>query len=152
MAREPERQDQGGDVAPEELEEPGGLVGQVADFNTRHGARVKDVFTKIVQDALAKGEQPEAQARVYAALGKPDFTLAYLVVAALPEGEKCELLASAYERRATYTEEKARDFDRKFHRPFPLLFTEAAKDRATARQVRAGRPIRAEGDRQLPTA
>ncbi|MBF6592470.1 MAG: hypothetical protein IVW57_18320 [Ktedonobacterales bacterium] len=115
-----------------------------ADFNAQYGALVKDVFTRIVNDALARGEHPEAQARVYASLGKPDFTLAYLVAGTLPDGEKRDLLAAAYERRATYTEEKAREFDRRFHRPFPLLFTGATRDRMTARRIRAGQGIRPE--------
>lgn len=129
---------------------PGETTGQTADFNAQYGVLVKDVFTKIIEEALEKGEQPDAQARVYAALGKPDFTLAYLVAGALPDDSKRELLAAAYERRAAYTEEKAREFDRRFHRPFPLLFTEAAKDRETAKRVRAGHRIHPGADKHLP--
>jgi hypothetical protein len=144
MAQEPDEVKQSGDVAP------ANTAGSGADFNTRYGKLVKDVFTEIVHQATAKGENPDAQARVYAALGKPDFTLAYLVAGSLPDGEKRDLLASAYERRAVYIEEKAREFDRRFHRPFPLLFTEASKDRATAKQIRAGRRIPPGADKQLP--
>lgn len=121
------------------------------DFNAQYGVLVKDVFTRIVGESLAKGEDPDEQARLYVSRGKPDFALAYLVAGTLPEGEKRELLAAAYERRASYTEEKAREFDHKFHRPFPLLFSEAAKDRTTAKQVRAGRRIRPGAGKQLPT-
>ena len=144
MAQEPHEEKPSGDVASADT------AGNVADFNTRYGDLVKDVFTEIVNQALAKGESPDAQARVYSALGKPDFTLAYLIAGALPEGEKRDLLASAYERRAVYTEEKAHEFDRRFHRPFPLLFTEASKDRTTAKQIRAGRRIHPGADKHLP--
>ena len=124
----------------------------IADFNAQYGSLAKEVFRTIVHDDLAGGGDPVAQARAYAARGKPDFVLAYLLAAPLPDNEKCELLAQAYERRATYTEERAREFDRKFHRSFALLFTEAGKDRATAQRIRAGRSIHPGAGRQLPMA
>lgn len=129
--------------APVEPAEP-------ADFNGRYGALVKAVFTKIVDDARASGEDVDAQARIYASLGKPDFTLAYLVAGTLSESEKRDLLAASYERRADYTEEKAREFDRRFHRPFPLLFSEATRDRLVAKQIRAGRRIHPNDAKHVP--
>ncbi|HEX8035532.1 MAG TPA: hypothetical protein VF510_16865, partial [Ktedonobacterales bacterium] len=96
------------------------------------------------------GASVEEQAREYAERGKPDFALAYLLESALPDGEKREVLAHAYERRAALTEQRAREFDRQFHRPFPLLFAEARKDRGAARQVRTGGAIRPGVSRQLP--
>lgn len=120
------------------------------DFNAQYGALVKAVFTKIVADARSDGADLDTQARVYAELGKPDFTLAYLIAGTLSEGEKRDLLAAAFERRAVYTEEKAREFDRRFHRPFPLLFTEATRDRATAKQIRAGRRIQPDAGNRAP--
>lgn len=124
---------------------------QVASFNAQYGVLVKDVFTRIVGKSLASGEDPDELARSYASHGKPEFTLAYLVAGVLPEADKRELLAASYERRAANTEEKAREFDHRFHRPFPLLFSEATKDRATAKQIRAGRRIRPGAGKQLPT-
>lgn len=120
------------------------------EFNAQYQPLAKDVFRAIVHEALTGGASVEEQARAYAERGKPDFALAYLLESALPDAEKRELLAHAYERRAALTEERAREFDRTFHRPFPLLFTEAGKDRAWAKQVRAGRAIRPGAGRQLP--
>lgn len=113
------------------------------EFNTQYQALAKDVFREIVHETVADGASVEEEARGYAERGKPDFALAYLLECTLSDSEKREVLAHAYERRATLTEERAREFDRRFHRPFPLLFTEASKDRTTAKQVRAGH--------QLPT-
>jgi hypothetical protein len=121
-------------------------------FAAQCHALTKPVFADIVRDELARGSDAEDQARRYAEQGKPDFTLAYLLAGALPDDERRELLAHAFERRAALTEERAREFDSKFHRPFPMLYNDAANDRATAWQVRAGKRIRAETVRQLPMA
>lgn len=120
------------------------------EFNAQYQALAKDVFREIARETVTGGASVEEQARDYAERGKPDFALAYLLECTLPDGEKRELLAHAYERRAALTEQRAREFDRTFHRPFPLLFTEAGKDRAIAKQVRAGRAIRPGAGRQLP--
>ncbi|HKV84137.1 MAG TPA: hypothetical protein VJN88_06240 [Ktedonobacterales bacterium] len=122
-----------------------------ATFEDQYALVAKDVFREIAGDAIAEGKQPDEQARVYAELGKPDFVLAYLLVCDLPDAEKRAVLARAYQRRATYTEERAREFDHKFHRPFPLLFTEAANDKAAARKILAGLPLRPAAGKQLPT-
>lgn len=121
-----------------------------ADFAMQYRAHAKEVFHAIVRDELAKGADAGEQARIYAELGKPDFALAYLLAGTLPEAEKRELLARAFERRAEHTEAKAHELDRKFHRPFPMLLTEAARDRTDARRIRAGQPIRSDSDRQSP--
>ena len=120
------------------------------DFNTQYQSRKDDVFREIVRESLQQGLDPAEQARVYAERGKPDFALAYLLVCPLPDAEKREALARSYERRADHTEEQARAFDRQFHRPFPLLFKEANKDRAIAQRIRAGRRIQPDAGRQLP--
>lgn len=123
------------------------------DFQMQYGSLAKTVFRDIVRDDLAGGSDAAAQARSYVTRGKPDFALAYLLATTLPEEEKRELLARSYENRASYTEERAREFDRRFHRSFALLFAEAGKDRATARQIRAGRSIRPSArQQQLPMA
>jgi hypothetical protein len=121
-----------------------------ASFDATYGPLAKDVFHGLVRDALAQGSDPDERARDYAERGKPDFTLAYLLAGSLADNDKREVLARAYDRRAETTEARAREFDAKFHRPFPLLFSEAANDRAAARKIRAGRPIRPAAERALP--
>src|SRR5262249_51691562 len=123
-----------------------------ADFNALYGSLAKTVFRDIVRDNLAGGGDAVAQARSYTARGKPDFALAYPLASNLPDDEKRELLAQSYEHRATYIEERAREFDRTFHRSFALLFAEAGQGRAAARQLRAGRSVRPGSGRQLPMA
>jgi hypothetical protein len=105
---------------------------------------LKDVFTSLARENMQKGADGLTCALEYAELGKPDFVLAYLLLIDLSEGEKRELLAHAYERRATLSEEKAEAFDVQFHRPFPLIKLEAQKDRMAARSVRQGKRIRRE--------
>ena len=126
--------------------------GQGDGFAAQCRALAKPVFAEIVRDELARGSDADDQARRYAERGKPDFTLAYLLAGVLPDDERRELLARSFDRRAALTEERAREFDHTFHRPFPLLFNNAANDRATARQIRAGKRIRPEMVRQLPMA
>ncbi|MFI5271520.1 MAG: hypothetical protein ACHQ4H_00635 [Ktedonobacterales bacterium] len=124
--------------------------GDGADFNEQYRTLVKEVFIGLARDALEQGADASARAQTYAALGKPDFTLAYLLACGLPDGEKRELLASAHERRAALTEERAREFDRRFHRPFPMLHNDAVRDRSAARQIRAGKAIRPGLGRAVP--
>ena len=119
-------------------------------FAALYGPLAKEVFHRLVGEAMAEGSDPDERAREYAELGKPDFALAYLLAGALPEPQRREVLARAYDRRADTTEARAREFDSRFHRPFPMLFTEAANDRAIARTIRAGRPIRPGAGRMLP--
>ncbi len=122
-----------------------------ADFAARYGAQCKEVFREAVaRDALA-GRDLAARAREYAERGKPDFVLAYLLATDLPDDEKRAMLAGAYERRAQITERRADEFDRRFHRPFPLLRLEASKDRTLAQRIRAGGSLRPGLGRPLPT-
>jgi len=123
---------------------------QPTAFDALYGPLAKDVFREIVREELGKGSDAAELARAYAAKGKPDFVLAYLLAAPLTDEEKRDLLAHAYDQRATNTEQRAREFDRKFHRSFPMLLTDAGNDRATAKQIRAGRAIRPGAGRQLP--
>jgi hypothetical protein len=110
-------------------------------FAAQYQSLVKDVFTDLVRSDLAKGAQAEAQARHFTQRGKPDFALAYLLQADLPDEEKRELLAESYEHRATRTRERAREFSQKFHRDFPELLTEAIHDQDTAELIRAGKSL-----------
>ncbi len=123
---------------------------QPADFATQYRPLLREAFVAIVRDEQAAGADPVAQARIFAERGKPDFVLAYLLVSPLGDDEKRELYAQAHERRAAFIEQRAKEFDRQFHRPFPLLGSEAAKDRAIARQIRAGRAVKPGAGRQLP--
>jgi len=108
------------------------------DFDRRYGPTIKDVFRELAREELAKGGDPVALARQYAEQGKPDFALAYLLEADLPDEAKREALAYAYERRAILSERKAAEMNRRFHTSFPLVLLEAKNDRARARQVREG--------------
>jgi hypothetical protein len=119
-------------------------------FATLYSPLAKEVFHRLVGEAVADGSDPDERAREYAELGKPDFALAYLLAGKLADEQRREVLARAYERRAETTEVRAREFDSRFHRPFPMLFTEATNDRAIARKVRAGRPVLPGAGRALP--
>lgn len=121
-----------------------------ADFATQYRAHSKPVFQDIVRDELAKGADAGEQSGIYAELGKPDFVLAYLLAGTLPEADKRDLYARAFVRRAELTEARAGEFDKNFHRPFPMLLAAAARDRATARRIRAGHEIQSDRDQQIP--
>ena len=101
-----------------------------------------DVFTTRAQENIAQGSDGLTCALAYAEQGKPDFTLAYLLLIDLSENEKREILAVSFEQRAKISEEKAEQFDQQFHRPFPLIKLEAQKDRLAAQQIRQGRRVR----------
>ena len=120
------------------------------DFATLYTAQAREAIRTVARETLAGGANAVAQAREYAERGKPDFTLAYLLECDLPEEEKRSLYADAFERRATLTESKAREFDRQFHRPFPLLTSDAAQDRGRARLVREGKRMSQGVGKQIP--
>jgi hypothetical protein len=124
---------------------------ELPDFDSQYRPLLKEVFGEIVRKEQQDGVDLDEEARLYAERGKPDFVLAYLLVSDLSQAQKREIFAYAHEQRAVYIERRAREFDQEFHRPFPLLQTEAAKDRSLARQIRVGRPIRKGVGRQLPT-
>jgi len=111
-------------------------------FSELYAPMLKDVFTAQARKELAQGADGLICARAYAERGKPEFVLAYLLLIDETEELKRELLAYAYEQRATLSENKAEEFDKQFHRPFPLIKLEAQKDRMAARQVRQGKRIR----------
>lgn len=110
-------------------------------FENLYAPLLKAVFTAQVQQQMARGVQALPAAQTYAESGKPEFTLAFLLLSELSEEEKRETLAHAYERRAVLAEEKANEYSRQFHRPFPLIKLEARRDRQNAQSVRQGRPI-----------
>ena len=111
-------------------------------FAELYALLLKDVFIAQARKELDQGADGLAFARAYAERGKPEFVLAYLLLIDETEELKRELLARAYEQRATLSESKAEEFDKRFHRPFPLIKLEAQKDRIAARQVRQGKRIR----------
>jgi len=108
-----------------------------------------DVFTTQARQNIEQGADGLTCALVYAEQGKPEFTLAYLLLIELSENEKREILATSFEQRARMSNAKAEEFDSKFHRPFPLIKVEAQKDQIAANQVRLGRRVRRE-TRSLP--
>ncbi len=113
-------------------------------FAELYRGQLKDIFLEHAQRELEQGTDAFMSADAYAEQGKPDFTLAYLLLLDVADEVKRDLLARAYERRAIISEEKADAFDQQFHRPFPLIKLEAQKDRIAAQQVRQGRRIRRE--------
>src|SRR5579863_2570423 len=104
-----------------------------------------DVFTIQAQQNIAQGADGLTCALAYAEQGKPEFTLAYLLLTAISDEEKREILAVSFDKRALFSEEKAEQFDQQFHRPFPLIKLEAQKDRFSAQQIRQGRRVRRDG-------
>ena len=104
-----------------------------------------DVFTVQARENLAQGVDGLTCALAYAEQGKPEFTLAYLLLSDITDNEKREILAVSFEHRAQLSEEKAEQFDLQFHRPFPLIKLEAQKDRLSAQQIRLGRRVRRDG-------
>ena len=111
-------------------------------FEELYAQQLKDVFKTQAQQQIEQGADALASSRAYAEQGKPEFTLAFLLLIDLPEGEKRELLAHSYERRAVLSEKKAQQLDIQFHRPFPLIKLEAQKDRQVARSIRQGKEVR----------
>ncbi len=111
-------------------------------FAELYAPTLKEVFTARARKELAQGADGLTRARAYAERGKPEFVLAYLLLIDEPEEVKRELLSRAYEQRATLSESKAEELDKRFHRPFPLIKLEAQKDRMAARQVRQGKRVR----------
>lgn len=120
------------------------------EFAALYGGEEREAIRDLARTELEKGATAAEQARMYAAKGKPDFTLAYLLASDLPDGERQAIYAEAFERRASLTETKARELDKQFHRAFPMLFSDAAQDRALARRVRDGRGFGHGAGKQLP--
>jgi hypothetical protein len=119
-------------------------------FDVLYRSLLRPAIDEIAQREVERGADAAEQARMYTERGKPDFALAYLLLADLPDEEKRAFYAQSHERRAAYIEQKARQFDRQFARPFPLLYQEAAKDRALARKIRAGQSVSPGVGRRLP--
>ena len=119
-------------------------------FEALYRPLLRPAIGAIAEREVSGGADAAERARDYTERAKPDFVLAYLLLADLSDEEKLALYARAHERRSAYIEQKARQFDSEFHRPFPLLFQEAAKDRALARRIRAGQTISPGAGRQLP--
>ena len=111
-------------------------------FEELYAQQLKDVFKTQARQQIDQGADALASSRAYAEQGKPEFTLAFLLLIDLPEGEKRELLAHSYERRAVLSEQKAQQLDIQFHRSFPLIKLDAQKDRQAARSIRQGKEVR----------
>ena len=111
-------------------------------FEELYAQQLKDVFKTHARQQLDQGSNALVSSRAYAEQGKPEFTLAFLLLIDLPEDEKRELLAYAYERRAALSEKKAQQLNSQFHRSFPLIKLEAQKDRQSAHSIRQGKEVR----------
>jgi hypothetical protein len=121
-------------------------------FNTLYREGLKDIFLEMAQQQLEQGADGLTCADAYAEQGKPDFTLAYLLLIEVSDDVKRAILARAYEQRASISEDKAREFSARFHRSFPMIHEEAQRDRTAAQHIRQGQRIRREkvGHRPLP--
>lgn len=108
-------------------------------FEELYTQQLKEVFKTQAQQQIKQGADAFASSHAYAEQGKPEFTLAFLLLVDLPDDEKRELLAYSYERRATLSEKKAQQLDIQFHRSFPLIKLEAQKDRQVANSIRHGK-------------
>lgn len=113
-----------------------------ASFAEQYAGLLKDVFREQARQQLEQGADALTYADAYAEEGKPDFTLAFLLVLDAEEEVKREIFARAYERRADLSEEQAKKFEQQFHRSFPLIGQEAQKDRAMAQKIRQKQRVR----------
>ena len=109
-------------------------------FNELYASLLKDVFIQRARQQIERGIDGLAATHSYAEQGKPDFTLAFLLLIDLPDGEKRALLARAYEQRARHSDEKAAQLQVQFHRSFPMITQDAQRDRALASTIRSGDP------------
>ncbi|HEU0025626.1 MAG TPA: hypothetical protein VFQ25_00800 [Ktedonobacterales bacterium] len=131
-------------------EQPSGAERETPGFAALYGGQEREAVRDLARAEVAQGADAAERAREYAERGKPDFTLAYLLASDLPDDERRAIYAEAFERRAARTETKARELDKTFHRAFPMLFSDAAQDRALARRVRDGRGFGQGAGKQLP--
>jgi hypothetical protein len=115
-------------------------------FNELYSSLIKEVFLDRARQELEQGADGLACASTYADQGKVDFALAYLLLSEISDDVKRDILARAYERRATLSNEKAEDFARRYHRSFPLIKLEAQKDCLAAQKVREGKPVVRRGE------
>lgn len=108
-------------------------------FEEQYKIYLKEVFSAQVLKDIAQGIDARAKAQEYAERGKPEFTLAYLLHASItiPDEEKSEIFAHAYEQRALISESKAQKMSNEFNTSFPLVHSEAQKDRVNAQHIRA---------------
>jgi hypothetical protein len=120
-------------------------------FEELYAQQLKDVFKTQAQQQIEQGADALASSRAYAEQGKPEFTLAFLLLIDLPESEKRELLAYSYERRAALSEKKAQQLDIQFHRSFPLIKLEAQKDRQSARSIRQSKDVHTSPTQNSPS-
>ena len=110
-------------------------------FAELYAATLKEVFLDLARQQLEQGADALTCADAYAEQGKPDFTLAYLLLVDTGDDVKRAIFARSYEQRATLSEQKANDFSQQFHRAFPMIKVEAQKDRQAAQQIRQGRRV-----------
>lgn len=118
-------------------------------FAELYSGMLKDVFLDIAREQITQGADALTCADAYAEQGKPDFTLAYLLLVDGSDDVKRDIFARSYEQRADFAEQKADEFSQKFHRSFAMIKMGAQKDRQVAQQIRQGKRIRREA-KSLP--
>ncbi len=119
-------------------------------FHELYASLLKDVFMEHARQQLEQGADGQVLARGYAEQGKPDFTLAFLLLIEGSDEEKRALLAQAYEKRARHSDEKAAQLQVQFRRSFPMIKLSAQQDRAAAIAIRSGKRLPATGDEGRP--
>lgn len=111
-------------------------------FSDLYASTLKEVFLDLARQEVEQGADALTCADAYAEQGKPDFTLAYLLLIDASDEVKRAIYARAFEQRAALSEQKANDFSLQFHRSFPMIKVEAQKDRQAAQQIRQGQRLR----------
>src|SRR5215831_9373556 len=79
-----------------------GAGGSATSFDALYRPLLRTAVGEIVAKELTEGADAGERAQAYAERGKPDFALAWLLVADLSDDEKRTLYAQAHERRAAY--------------------------------------------------
>jgi hypothetical protein len=115
-----------------------------ASFAELHSVLLKDVFLDLARQEIQQGGDALTCADAYAEQGKPDFTLAFLLLLDISDEVKQDIFARSYEQRAAFSEQRAEEFSQKFHRSFPMIKVEAQKDRLAAQQIRQNKRVRRE--------
>ena len=76
-----------------------------ATFAELYSKQLKDVFLEHARKQLEQGGDGLTYADAYAEQGKPEFTLAYLLLIDVSDDVKRDIFARAYEQRAVFSEE-----------------------------------------------
>src|SRR5260370_41904978 len=75
-------------------------------FESLYSPLLKDVFTEQARQQIVQGAEAWPAARMYAELGQPDFSLAFVLLGQQLYEEKRQVFAQADERRGGLFERK----------------------------------------------